>query len=458
MKKIIIIMIFSIYALSYDKVALVIGNENYQSGSLNLPATDAKEIGEFLEGKGFKVFPHYNLTLEEMEREIKSLPNQVSPNGVLLFYYSGHGSEVDRNNYLIPINDSSITDETELKYKSIGLDYLIEKMQLSQSRINIVMIDACRNNPFGFHKGSKGLTAVSKDRLENTFLVFAGAEKTTIPDDGLFRKFFIKYANKPLSLGDLFTKIRSEFSANSRTGIYTNDRAKEIFKFTNSGDDSPPQNITEHSSSTSNYMNDTSQNTDLNKCNKGYAESCTNYGAKYYMGWGVSKNYNIAMKYYQKGCDLGHGRACANLGLIYAGSTNGYINEDQNKAKQLYRKACNLDYIKGCKYLSELMKNSNIKQDLDLIKCNKGYAESCTEYGAKYYMGWGVSKNYNITTKYYQKGCDLGHGRACANLGLIYAGSTNGYINEDQNRAKQLYRRACNLGYKKGCVFYSDIR
>ena len=233
MKKVIIFIVLSIYALSYDKVALIIGNENYENGSLRLPSKDAREVGEFLEKKGFKVIPRYNLTFEEMEREIDNLPNQVSPNGILLFYYSGHGSEVDKKNYLIPIDNSSITSKIKLKHKSVKLDYLIETMQTSQSKINIVMIDACRNDPFNFDKGSKGLIAVPKDRLKNTFLVFAGAEKTTIPDNGFFRKMFIKYADKPLSLGDLFSNIRREFSINNRNGIYTDDRTQDTFKFTN---------------------------------------------------------------------------------------------------------------------------------------------------------------------------------------------------------------------------------
>ena len=448
MKFIMFFVVLSIYSISYDKVALVIGNENYANGSLSLPITDAREIGSFLESKGFTVFPYQNLTLSEMKAKITNMKNQVSQGGKLLFYFSGHGSQIDKENYLIPIDNSAMMDYTNLKNGSINLNYIIKEMQKSKSNLNIVMVDACRNNPFVTNnskgiflsKGSKGLYPVSKDKLGKTFLVFAGAEKDTIPDDGLFRKMFIKYANQPLSLGDIFTKIRNEFINKGRNGIYINDRTREIFKFSKKGSDV--------------------QDTDLVKCNQGYAKSCTDYGAKYYMGWGVDKDYHKTVKYYGKGCDLGHGRACANLGIIYSGSTKGFIPEDKYKAEQFYSKACELGYKKGCTFLSKFTNNSssNNMRDKDLIKCNKGYSKSCTDYGAKYYMGWGVDKDYYKAMKYYRKGCALGHGRACANLGLIYGGSTNGYINENQYKAKQLYSKACDLGYKKGCRFYNNVR
>ncbi len=234
MKKIFMIFLLPIYIfayIAYNKVAFVIGNAEYKEGKLYKSDKDAIKIGEFLEDKGFKVYPYTNLTKSSMRRVIKSMASKISKNGTALFYFSGHGMEVDGENYLIPINNSGIDDEVDLADRSISLSYIIRKLQRSPSKINIVMVDACRNNPFAFSKGNKGLTSVPDDKLKDTFLVFAGATKQTIPDDGLFRKKFIEYANKPLSLEDLFATIRGEFRDRGRNGIYTRDRTVGIFKF-----------------------------------------------------------------------------------------------------------------------------------------------------------------------------------------------------------------------------------
>ncbi len=236
MKKLLILLLLvPISLLAYSKVALVIGNANYAEGKLQIPTNDANKIGEFLSGKGFKVYGHINLTKASMIRALKEAASNVSEGGTALFYFSGHGIEVEGENYLLPINNSGIDDEADLAEKSLSLAYIIRKLQYSPSKTNIVMVDACRNNPLSFDKGSKGLVSVSDDRLENTFLVFAGATKHTIPDDGLFRQQFIKYANQSLSLGDLFATIRGEFKNRGRNGIYTRDRTVGIFRF--SGDE-----------------------------------------------------------------------------------------------------------------------------------------------------------------------------------------------------------------------------
>lgn len=237
MKKVLIIfLLLPLCLFSYSKVALVIGNAKYDKGELAIASIDAIKIGGFLAKKGFKVYSNTNLTKSQMTKAIKEVKSKVSDGGTALFYFSGHGMEVEGENYLLPIHNTGIDDEADLVDKSIALSYVIRKLQYSPSQTNIVMIDACRNNPLSFNKGDKGLGQVSDDKLKNTFLVFTGATKQTIADDGLFRKQFIKYAQQPLSLGDLFANIRREFNQKGRNGICTRDRTLEIFRFSDRGE------------------------------------------------------------------------------------------------------------------------------------------------------------------------------------------------------------------------------
>ncbi|MEA2028874.1 MAG: caspase family protein, partial [Campylobacterota bacterium] len=197
------------------------------------PLVDAKEIGDFLENKGFNVTRKKNLSVASFKRELNAFVKSTSGADVILFYFSGHGVEIEKQNYLLPIdNKSFIDDKYELMSKAIELEQIIAKIQSKRAKVNIVMVDACRNNPFLPSKGTKGLVAVPKNKLRDTYLVFAGDQGVAIKDDGLFRKSFIKYANETDDLNKLWRKMRKEFANYDRKGIYADDYALHDFQFT----------------------------------------------------------------------------------------------------------------------------------------------------------------------------------------------------------------------------------
>jgi len=207
--------------MAQNKIALVIGNRDYEVKELTQnPIIDAQTIGERLKTKGFAVYPYYNLDMVELEKKVDSIIKKVSSDDVFLFYFSGHGVEVDGDNYLIPIDNQALTDKAKLKHKSFKLDYLFDKIHERENKINIVMIDACRNNPFLPIKGPKGLSAVPQRKLTNIFLVFAGDAGVEVEDNGLFRKSFLKYIENNDPVYQIFGDIRSEFLKNGANGIY----------------------------------------------------------------------------------------------------------------------------------------------------------------------------------------------------------------------------------------------
>src|SRR5450631_1884439 len=132
------------------RVALVIGNSDYASGPLSNPANDAKLIGDELANLGFDVIARRNADQTTMKRAIQEFGarlEKAGPDSVGLFYYAGHGVQLNGRNYLIPTT-ARIEREGDVEIEAVSADWVIEQMRFARNRLNIVILDACRNNPF----------------------------------------------------------------------------------------------------------------------------------------------------------------------------------------------------------------------------------------------------------------------------------------------------------------------
>jgi formylglycine-generating enzyme required for sulfatase activity len=132
------------------RIALVIGNSEYSSGPLPNPANDAKMIAETLNNLGFEVIARRNADQNTMKRAIQEFGarlEKAGPSAVGLFYYAGHGVQLNGRNYLIPTT-AQIEREGDVEIEAVSADWVIEQMRYARNRLNIVILDACRNNPF----------------------------------------------------------------------------------------------------------------------------------------------------------------------------------------------------------------------------------------------------------------------------------------------------------------------
>ncbi len=132
------------------RIALVIGNSDYAGGPLPNPANDAKLIGEELAELGFDVIARRNADQTAMKRAIQEFGarlEKAGPDSVGLFYYAGHGVQLNGRNYLIPTT-ARIEREGDVEIEAVSADWVIEQMRYARNRLNIVILDACRNNPF----------------------------------------------------------------------------------------------------------------------------------------------------------------------------------------------------------------------------------------------------------------------------------------------------------------------
>jgi formylglycine-generating enzyme required for sulfatase activity len=132
------------------RIALVIGNSEYASGPLPNPANDAKLMGDALTSLGFDVIARRNADQTTMKRAIEEFGSRLEKAGagaVGLFYYAGHGVQLNGKNYLIPTT-ARIDREGDVEIEAVSADWVIEQMRYARNQLNIVILDACRNNPF----------------------------------------------------------------------------------------------------------------------------------------------------------------------------------------------------------------------------------------------------------------------------------------------------------------------
>jgi len=134
------------------RVALVIGNGHYRSTApLQNPPNDARLVADTLKSLGFQLVndqPLLDADRTTMEQSIRAFGKRLRGGAVGVFYYAGHGVQVDGENYLVPVS-ANIEDPADIKYELIGVSYVLDEMRNAGNRLNIVVLDACRNNPFG---------------------------------------------------------------------------------------------------------------------------------------------------------------------------------------------------------------------------------------------------------------------------------------------------------------------
>ena len=129
------------------QMALVIGNSNYRVGALKNPVNDAQAVSASLRALGFEVALHENTSLRDMIEAFRQFSLTARTARVRVVFYAGHGVQVKGRNYLLPV-DTEIRAVDEVAAKSADLNELLERLGTMQQGINIVILDACRNNPF----------------------------------------------------------------------------------------------------------------------------------------------------------------------------------------------------------------------------------------------------------------------------------------------------------------------
>lgn len=200
-----------------QRVALIIGNSSYSDAPLANPVNDARAITEALSKLGFKVTKKENVSKKEMHLAIRAFGSELKKGGVGLFYYAGHGMQVNGLNYLIPVGEDIKSDD-EVEFSAIDANVILSKMEDAQNRVNIVILDACRNNPFikrSRRGAARGLAKMSP--TTGSIIEFAAGEGQEASDgdgkNGLFTQHFLaSLQQRDTSIESVFKRVRAAVS------------------------------------------------------------------------------------------------------------------------------------------------------------------------------------------------------------------------------------------------------
>lgn len=234
-----------------QRTALVIGNDSYKNLSvLKNPVNDARAMRDVLQERGFEVIYKENASKRDMKKLLKKFSKKLSTGGVGLYYFAGHGVNVNGHNFLVG-TDSLMDDKDEVEYETLALGLVTKKMKEASNRLNIVILDACRNDPFS-RSGGGGLAPVSD--ASGMFVAYATEAGSVASDgrggkNGVFTKHLVKNMKEAgASIEIVFKNTRSdvyeETNAKQSPGVYNQIRGDFFFTLGEYNSTSPQANKT----------------------------------------------------------------------------------------------------------------------------------------------------------------------------------------------------------------------
>ena len=197
------------------KTALVIGNGAYPATPLRNPPNDVSAVADSLRRLGFEVTAANDLTRRQIDEATSRFTGQLRAGDLALFYYSGHGVQLNQENYLIPV-DFQGASASDIRYNAFPVAQIRDRMEESRARVRILILDACRVNPYRGERGIVGGLAAMNSTVEGTLIAYATADNSVAEDNaaegnGLYTKHLLRALSTPgLSLKQVFELTRDE--------------------------------------------------------------------------------------------------------------------------------------------------------------------------------------------------------------------------------------------------------
>lgn len=207
-------------ASAADRVALLIGNNNYGSTPLRNAVNDARDLGDALKELGFQVIVRENASRKDMIDAIREFGQAIDGSSTALFFYAGHAMQFKDRNYLIPI-DAAMGSEEDVTFFSVEIGQIFDRMDRARTRFNFIILDACRDNPFAasFKVSSAGLAQMGSP--SGTLIAYATAPGSVAADgfgrNGIYTKHILQNIRMPdLPVEIMFKRVREGVERETR--------------------------------------------------------------------------------------------------------------------------------------------------------------------------------------------------------------------------------------------------
>ncbi|GAA4898005.1 caspase family protein [Ferrimonas pelagia] len=431
--------------------ALVIGNGQYRHAPLSNPANDATDMAQALKQLDFQVTLLSDLDRSELRGAIRQFGNNLAEDDVGLFYYAGHGMQLDGENFLIPVG-SDIQAEDEIPDEGVSVNAVLRKMNAAGNHTNILILDACRNNPFQseFRSASRGLRRI--DGPVGSIIAFSTAPGSVAADgegrNGLYTRHLLNYLRTSgLTLQQVFTRVRNDV----RQGSGGKQIPWESSALT--GDvylaGAPQKAVTDGEALLWQLAQEDGSELMLNKYLARHPEGRFAAKAKAMLqrelGADMARELLVradylyfdnhdevaAFKLYQQAAKQGNPSAMASLAKMWAHGRATGFGKDMEKARYWATQAmpkirplAELGHVSSQYQYAVLLKN--IDEDHETARhyyelaAHQGHMSAMNNLAGIYTDGDGVEVDYGKANAWYQRAIDAGSATALSNLGSAY--------------------------------------
>ena len=211
------------------RVALVIGNSNYATSRLRNPVNDAKAMTIKLRSLGFEVIEKIDVERKDLRRAIRDFGRRIRAGGVGLFYFAGHGVQFQGQNYIMPVG-ADVAEQDDIDDEGISVNYVLSRMGSARNRLNLVILDSCRNNPYAafFRSEPRGLAVTPSPK--GTYISYAAAPGAVAADGkgehSPYTQAILDNLNTPgLKIEDMFKRVRVHVSMTTRNNPHYPDKS-----------------------------------------------------------------------------------------------------------------------------------------------------------------------------------------------------------------------------------------
>jgi TPR repeat protein len=429
-------------ASAEKRIALVVGNSAYQNVTrLDNPKNDAALIATTMRDLGFMLVgngPQLDLDKAGLDRAVQNFGRSIQGADVALFYYAGHGVQVNGSNFLVPVN-ANPTREADVDFEMVDVNVVLRQMQGSRTKLNLVILDACRNNPFGVGGLRAAQGGLAQMRAPEGTLISYATQPGSVAQDGdvnsPYTRALASTVRRPgLDIFQTFNQVglavKRATGGEQQPWVSSSPIDGDFFFVPPPGltashqPDAPVQDIPK--SAAASGSNDTRRSLEKS-ANAGDAIAMVNLGFMYEKGNGGAQDLTEARRWYERAAAAGNTTGMANMGVLYRDGIG--VAKDPTEARKWFEKSA-----------------------------AGGDSDAMNSLGLFYQTGYGAPPDYATARKWFEKAAAAGHSGAMVNLGFLY---DRGYgVAQDETVARQWYEKAAAAGNVFGMknlgVLYRD--
>nr|NQU90431.1 SEL1-like repeat protein [Bacteroidota bacterium] len=444
-----------------ERIALVIANNHYESnGSLVMPVPTAKKLEKALERQGFDVLVGHDLNRVQMVNILGDFSNKFKTYQFAMVFYLGHGFQIDGDNYLIPV-DANPKNTADVEVHAINVEYVLKKINIDAIP-KIVVLDACRNNPFtknwdSFERSGNNDGFDDVNKLTNAEIFFTTQKDSKVRDDNPYVDFLIQEIQQGGCLDDIIRRVSKRLYDNNPDQVAA--KYGQLLQRVCFGTDPSPVHNDMDSDGDGVLDND---------------DACIyEFGYKAYNGcplrptleWKIMmEKYNtpahVEKSEFEKLNSIDTPEATARLGYLYRRGWG--VEENQEKAIQCFKTAAqqsnafaqfNLGVC--CERGLGVPQNINTAVDWYQKAAEQGDANAQNNLGMCYQFGKGVPENLGTAIFWIRKAAEQGDPTAQSNLAMFY--DLGDGVKQNIDSAIFWYRKSAGQGNEDAQYYIGDF-